>query len=73
MTTVRARTICILVPVNQRRFTFLVQQTLFFALQVMRVMSESLRRLLAQEHQSGAMPSEVERPTHTIDIAHHHG
>jgi CRP/FNR family cyclic AMP-dependent transcriptional regulator len=49
-------------PVSQRRFTFLVQQTPFFALQVMRVMSERLRRLLAQDHQSSAMPSEVERP-----------
>src|SRR5262245_3945375 len=57
--TVRAKTVCKLVPVSQRRFTFLVQQTPFFALQVMRVMSERLRRLLAQEHHSSAMPSEV--------------
>jgi len=71
--TVRATTICKLVPVSQRRFTFLVQQTPFFALQVMQVMSERLRRLLAQEHQSGAMPSEVEQPAHTIDMAHHPG
>ena len=71
--TVRATTVCKLVPVSQRRFTFLVQQTPFFALQVMRIMSARQRRLLAQEHQSGATPSEVERPTHTIDMAHHHG
>jgi CRP-like cAMP-binding protein len=57
--TVRAKTVCKLVPVSQRRFTFLVQQTPFFALQVMQVMSERLRRLLAQEHHSSAMPSEV--------------
>jgi len=55
--TVRTKTVCTLVPVSQRRFTFLVQQTPFFALQVMRVMSERLRRLLAQEHQSSALSS----------------
>ena len=31
------------VPVDQRRFLFLVQQTPFFALNVMRVMAERLR------------------------------
>jgi CRP-like cAMP-binding protein len=39
-----ARTACKLVPVNERRFTFPVQQTPFFALQVMRIMSERLRQ-----------------------------
>ena len=39
-----ARTACKLVPVNERRFAFLVQQTPFFALQVMRIMSERLRQ-----------------------------
>ena len=32
------------VPVNERRFLFLVQQTPFFALNVMHVMAERLRR-----------------------------
>lgn len=41
--TATARTACKLVPINERRFNFLVQQTPFFALQVMRIMSERLR------------------------------
>jgi CRP-like cAMP-binding protein len=32
-----------LVAIDERRFNFLVQQTPFFALQVMRIMSERLR------------------------------
>jgi CRP-like cAMP-binding protein len=40
----RAKTDCQIVPINERRFTFLVQQTPFFALQVMRIMAERLRR-----------------------------
>lgn len=44
--TARARTDCKLVPVDEKRFTFMVQQTPFFALQVMRIMSERLRRLM---------------------------
>jgi CRP-like cAMP-binding protein len=39
-----ARTACKVVVVPERRFLFLVQQTPFFALQVMRVMAERLRR-----------------------------
>jgi CRP/FNR family transcriptional regulator, cyclic AMP receptor protein len=42
--TARARTACRLVPVTERRFTFLVQQTPYFALTVMRIMAERLRR-----------------------------
>jgi CRP-like cAMP-binding protein len=42
-----AATECVVVPINERRFTFLVQQTPMFALQVMRVMSERVRRLLS--------------------------
>lgn len=33
-----------LVPVDEKRFTFLVQQTPFFALQLMKVMADRLRR-----------------------------
>jgi CRP/FNR family transcriptional regulator, cyclic AMP receptor protein len=44
--TATAITACELVPVNQRRFQFLVQQTPFFATSVMRVMAERLRRPL---------------------------
>lgn len=43
------RTSCRLVPIDQRRFLFLVQQTPFFAVMVMRVMAERQRRLLAQK------------------------
>jgi len=40
-----ARTDCKLVPISEKRFTFLVQQTPHFALLVMRVMAERLRRM----------------------------
>ena len=40
-----ARTDCKLVPISAKRFTFLVQQTPNFALQVMRVMAERLRHM----------------------------
>jgi len=45
--TARARTLCRLVPIGERRFIFLVQQTPFFAIQVMRIMADRLRRLMA--------------------------
>jgi CRP/FNR family cyclic AMP-dependent transcriptional regulator len=41
----RAKTTCKIVPVSKDRFMFLVQQTPYFSLQVMRIMSERLRRL----------------------------
>ncbi len=41
--TARAKTDCALLPVNQRQFTFMVQETPFFALEVMRTMSRRLR------------------------------
>ncbi len=41
--TATARTACKLVAIDERRFNFLVQQTPFFALQVMRILSERLR------------------------------
>jgi len=39
-----ATTDCQLVPISENRFTLLVQQTPFFALEVMRVMADRLRR-----------------------------
>ena len=44
--TVRALTETRLVPIDQRRFLFLVQETPFFALNVMKVMAERIRKLL---------------------------
>lgn len=38
-----ARTECQLVPIDQKRFEFLVQQTPFFAIEVMKVMASRLR------------------------------
>ncbi len=46
--TALARTDCVVVPVNAKRFAFLVQQTPMFALQVMRIMAERLRRMDAR-------------------------
>lgn len=42
--TARAKTDCHLVPVTQERFQFLVQQTPYFAITVMGIMAERLRR-----------------------------
>ena len=42
--TVIARTECRVVPVNERHFRYLVEQTPNFALEVMRIMSARLRR-----------------------------
>lgn len=39
-----AQTDCRLVAVGQKRFTFMVQETPYFALQVMHIMAERLRR-----------------------------
>jgi CRP-like cAMP-binding protein len=46
--TVKARTDCKLVPIDEKRFTFMVQQTPFFALQVMRITVDRLRRRLSE-------------------------
>jgi len=35
-----------LVPIDERRFLFLVQQTPYFAIQMMQIMSDRLRRLM---------------------------
>ena len=39
-----AKTDCLLAPVNQRRFLFMVQETPYFAIQVMSFMAARLRR-----------------------------
>jgi CRP-like cAMP-binding protein len=41
-----ARIDCRLVPIDEKRFTFLVQQTPYFSIQVMRVIAERLRRYM---------------------------
>jgi CRP/FNR family transcriptional regulator, cyclic AMP receptor protein len=41
-----AKTDCKLVPIDEKRFTFLVQQTPYFAIQVMRVIAARLRRYM---------------------------
>lgn len=46
--TVMAKTDCQLVPINEKRFTFLIQQTPYFGLQVMRVLVERVRRMDAR-------------------------
>ena len=40
-----AKTDCRLVPIDEKRFKFLVQQTPNFALQIMRVIADRLRRM----------------------------
>ncbi len=45
--TARARTPSKLVPISQKRFTFLVQQTPYFSIQVMQIMAERLRRRMS--------------------------
>ena len=42
-----AKSACKLVPVDQKRFAFLVQQTPYFAIEVMQTMAERLRRMNA--------------------------
>lgn len=42
--TATARTDCKLVAINQQRFLFMIEETPFFALEVMKVMAERLRR-----------------------------
>jgi len=43
--TVTAKTDCKLVAIPEKRFLFMVQQTPHFALQIMRVMAERLRKM----------------------------
>lgn len=44
-TTARAKTDCVIVPVDEAKFLFLVHETPTFALQVMRVMATRLRSM----------------------------
>ena len=46
---VRAKTDCRIVEINERRFSYLVQQTPFFALELMRTLSARLRHRLAEQ------------------------
>jgi CRP/FNR family cyclic AMP-dependent transcriptional regulator len=46
--TATAKTDCKLVPINQRRFTFMVQQTPYFSVEVMKVMADRLRKMNQQ-------------------------
>ena len=39
-----AKTDCQLAPIDEQRFSFLVQQTPYFAIQVMRIMADRLRK-----------------------------
>lgn len=48
--TVVAKTDCLLVAVNRRRFEFMVQETPFFGLAVMKVLADRLRRTNAKIH-----------------------
>lgn len=47
-----AKTECRLVPIDQKRFLFLVQQTPLFAILVMQVMAARHRRLLAMNREA---------------------
>lgn len=44
-----ARSACVLAPVDEQRFMYMVQHTPFFALTVMRVLAERLRRERARD------------------------
>ena len=46
--TATAKTDCKLVPIPEKRFMFMVQQTPHFALQIMKVVAERLRRMDAR-------------------------
>lgn len=43
-----ARTDCVLAPVDERRFLFLVHETPMFALEIMKVMAERLREYASE-------------------------
>lgn len=46
--TARAKTDCEVVPVDEKRFTFLIQNTPFFAIHVMRILANRLRNMNEQ-------------------------
>lgn len=57
--TVIARTDCRLVEIDRRRFEFMVQETPFFALAVMKIMADRLRRVNTKVASTpGRTPSE---------------
>jgi CRP-like cAMP-binding protein len=43
--TVRAKTDCVVAPINEKSFLFLVHETPFFAVAVMRTLANRLRRM----------------------------
>ncbi len=43
-----AKTDCVLVPINEKQFLFMVQETPFFALRVMRTLTARLRQVNRQ-------------------------
>jgi CRP/FNR family cyclic AMP-dependent transcriptional regulator len=43
--TARAKTDCVVAPINEKSFLFLVHETPFFAIAVMRTLAERLRRM----------------------------
>jgi CRP-like cAMP-binding protein len=43
--TVRAKTDCVLAPINEKSFLFLVHETPYFAIAVMRTLANRLRRM----------------------------
>ena len=42
---VRAKTACRVVPIDRKRFQFLIQQTPYFAIEVMRILAHRLRKM----------------------------
>jgi len=42
---VRAKTACRVVPIDQKRFQFLIQQTPYFAIEVMRILAHRLQKM----------------------------
>jgi CRP/FNR family transcriptional regulator, cyclic AMP receptor protein len=40
-----AKTNCVLIPINEKQFMFMVEETPFFALQVMRALTARLRQV----------------------------
>jgi CRP/FNR family transcriptional regulator, cyclic AMP receptor protein len=52
-----AKTDCNLVPINEKQFLFMVQETPFFAVSVMRTLAGRLRRIDRQLTSSGIPPT----------------
>jgi CRP-like cAMP-binding protein len=58
---VRATKQSVAIPINERRFLFMVQQTPFFALRVMRVISTRLRAMNEREAPAGGEGAVAQR------------